>query len=284
MTSKNNWIYLLIISFVIIVSFSRSDNTSNNDLILNDTTKEGKDFFSHTDQFHWPHMPITYSYDTECEFKIIYENGSSLKVRDESVLGQIEKGLTFIAQRTNGAITFKEITRDKNPDIYYICDSSNRNDYLENSNFLPYYSQTLGEAQPNYYIGTNLFAPGEVYLIRLGKEICAQTRPIIVIHETLHMLGLEHRNFIHDIMHPSIRDDCNLDISKRDLDYLWSIYDPNNLYKPYKSKFNCEMPYYSCSDFDYQKEAQEVLEFCGLDSDIHKLDSDRDSLACENLP
>ena len=156
---------------------------------------------------------------------------------------------------------------------------SNRKNYHR---FLPAdYTEIIGEAQIYIYQGTNLFAPGEVYLI--GLDECADTKPIIVIHETLHMLGLKHRNHIGDIMHPIIRDDCEAEVSKNYLDYLWDIYDPNDTYKPYKSKYNCEKSYYSCADFDMQKDAQEVLEFCGLEKDIHDLDTDKDGLACENL-
>jgi len=42
---------------------------------------------------------------------------------------------------------------------------------------------------------------------------------------------------------------------------------------------------YDCSDFETQKEAQEVYEICrGINNDIHKLDSDGDNVVCESLP
>ncbi len=249
------------------------------DEIYQDTTEN--DVFSHTKELHWNHMPLTYNYDEECEFKLMLQNGSHIKMRDEEIIGQIERGLDFITKRTNSAITFKKVN-DEIPDIKYICDSSNRRDYF--SVILPDdHTVTIGEAQIYTYQGTNIFAPGEVYLIGLGKEGCTDTKPIIVIHETLHMLGLEHRNYVGDIMHRTIREDCKAEISKKHLDYLWNIYDPKGIYKPYKSKYNCEESYYSCADFDIQKDAQEVLEFCGLEKDIHDLDTDKDGLACENL-
>lgn len=243
------------------------------------------DAFSHTNETHWSHMPLTYNYDEECEFKLTLLNGTYIKIKDEEVIGQIERGLEFINERTNGAITFKKIGEEF-PDIMYVCDLSNRKDYTNDFEFVPEYytEELLGEAQIYTYSNTNLFAPGEVYLIRLGEEVCADTKPIIVIHETLHMLGLEHRNYLGDIMHPTIREDCKAEISKNHIDYLWSIYDPNSIYKPYKSKYNCGFSYYSCSDFATQKDAQEALEFCGLEKDIHKLDIEKDGLACENLP
>ena len=45
----------------------------------------------------------------------------------------------------------------------------------------------------------------------------------------------------------------------------------------------CSINAYDCSDFETQKEAQGIYEFCG-NSDIHKLDSDNDGLVCEILP
>ena len=44
----------------------------------------------------------------------------------------------------------------------------------------------------------------------------------------------------------------------------------------------CSLNAYGCSDFETQKEAQDIYEFCG--NDIHKLDNDNDGLACESLP
>ncbi len=45
----------------------------------------------------------------------------------------------------------------------------------------------------------------------------------------------------------------------------------------------CSINVYDCSDFETQKEAQDIYEFCG-DDDIHKLDSDNDKVVCEILP
>jgi len=47
----------------------------------------------------------------------------------------------------------------------------------------------------------------------------------------------------------------------------------------------CSINAYDCSDFETQKQAQDIYEFCGgADNDIHKLDSDEDRMACEILP
>ena len=52
-----------------------------------------------------------------------------------------------------------------------------------------------------------------------------------------------------------------------------------------KDKIICFYNAYNCSDFLTQDEAQSVFEYCGgIDNDIHRLDADKDGLACEALP
>jgi len=47
----------------------------------------------------------------------------------------------------------------------------------------------------------------------------------------------------------------------------------------------CSYNVYNCSDFSTNAEAQAVFEYCGgINNDIHDLDRDNDSLACESLP
>ena len=47
----------------------------------------------------------------------------------------------------------------------------------------------------------------------------------------------------------------------------------------------CSSNVYNCSNFSTHAEAQHVFEVCGgVNNDIHKLDSDKDGLACETLP
>jgi hypothetical protein len=46
----------------------------------------------------------------------------------------------------------------------------------------------------------------------------------------------------------------------------------------------CNENYYNCGDFETQEEAQQVLEYCGAEEDIHGLDLDGDGVACESLP
>jgi len=49
------------------------------------------------------------------------------------------------------------------------------------------------------------------------------------------------------------------------------------------SEINCEENIYNCDDFVLQSEAQDVLEECGVELDIHALDKDGNGLACESL-
>jgi len=47
----------------------------------------------------------------------------------------------------------------------------------------------------------------------------------------------------------------------------------------------CSYNAYNCSDFTTHAEAQAVFEKCGgINNDIHRLDADKDGLACESLP
>ncbi len=52
-----------------------------------------------------------------------------------------------------------------------------------------------------------------------------------------------------------------------------------------KGKIICSRNAYDCSDFSTQAEAQKAYEACGgVTDDIHRLDRDKDGVACENLP
>lgn len=51
------------------------------------------------------------------------------------------------------------------------------------------------------------------------------------------------------------------------------------------SGYICTYNAYNCPDFSTHAEAQAVYEACGgVNNDIHRLDQDKDSLACESLP
>lgn len=51
------------------------------------------------------------------------------------------------------------------------------------------------------------------------------------------------------------------------------------------SDYICSYNAYNCSDFSTHNEAQSVYDACGgIDNDVHRLDRDKDGLACESLP
>jgi len=51
------------------------------------------------------------------------------------------------------------------------------------------------------------------------------------------------------------------------------------------SSIICSFNTYDCANFKTRAEAQQVFEFCGgVNSDVHKLDADKDGIACESLP
>ena len=55
--------------------------------------------------------------------------------------------------------------------------------------------------------------------------------------------------------------------------------------KPTSATYNCSSNSYNCDDFSTHSEAQRVFETCGgINNDIHRLDRDKDGVACETLP
>ena len=51
------------------------------------------------------------------------------------------------------------------------------------------------------------------------------------------------------------------------------------------TNYECSYNAYNCSDFFTHAEAQAVYELCGgVSNDVHRLDRDKDGLACESLP
>lgn len=60
---------------------------------------------------------------------------------------------------------------------------------------------------------------------------------------------------------------------------------PTSSKPPEGSPSDCSSNIYNCSDFQYQEDAQYVFEYCGgVGNDVHRLDSDKDGIACESLP
>lgn len=60
---------------------------------------------------------------------------------------------------------------------------------------------------------------------------------------------------------------------------------PNNQNTANTGSIICTYNAYNCTDFSTHIEAQQVFETCGgINNDVHKLDTDKDGIACESLP
>lgn len=64
---------------------------------------------------------------------------------------------------------------------------------------------------------------------------------------------------------------------------IWADQEEEN--PPEDSGYICSYNAYNCADFTTHAEAQAVFEACGgISNDVHRLDRDKDGLACESLP
>lgn len=64
---------------------------------------------------------------------------------------------------------------------------------------------------------------------------------------------------------------------------IWAVEEEET--PPNNSGYICSYNAYNCDDFSTHAQAQAVFEACGgVDNDIHRLDGDKDGLACESLP
>lgn len=179
----------------------------NENIKLKESRQLVGDLFSHTNELHWSHMPITYNYD-EC---ITTFNGKMKK--------DIENALAFISDRTDNAITFKKIDSSE-ADIIFICDIGGIRKAGRKPGFLTY-----AEALPYVYKTANVYDKGEIYIY--SSYECLGKRPTLIIHEVLHLFGLEHNvnpSYSWDIMHPYERVNCDADILDKDIEYLKEIY------------------------------------------------------------
>jgi len=177
---------------------------------LKDLESYVEDQFPNTYDFHWDHMPITYNAD------------SCSKTFEGKMMKDIQNSFIFISNRTDNLITFQEYSMETEADITFICDIGG----IETKrNRIDLGWITEAEAIPYEYPGTNIFAPSEIYIYATHE--CLGERPILIIHEILHLFNLEHNiNPSHtgDIMHPYLSDNCDADILEKDIDYLKSIY------------------------------------------------------------
>ncbi|MDO8563787.1 MAG: matrixin family metalloprotease [Nanoarchaeota archaeon] len=283
--NKMETIFLVIlVLFLLGLFFFDGEDNSTNDYQVNynlssvNAPIQEPDLFPKVSENHWDHMPLTYSISPDCQnFSIIKEENKGRYVV------KIEKGLDYITNVTNDAIRFMRV-ENKESDILFYCPFHIKSE--EGKIVIELNVHTLAVTETSIFTNSNLFAKSEISFT--SSEGCPSSElPVDVIHEVGHSLGLEHninpaRQF--DIMNPLQQDCIKARFLKKDLEYLWRIYDPNNIYRPYKEKYSCQTHYYDCLDFATQKDAQEVLEFCGINKDPHKFDIDKDGKACEHLP
>lgn len=159
-------------------------------------------------QLHWDHMPLTYNSDS-CQGTF-----------EGKISSDIDKALAFIEART-GVVSFEKTSGKA--DITYICDIGAVESRRARGQELGFITEA--EAVP-FTFQDNRFAPSQIYIYAtypcLGKD-----RPVTVIHETLHLLGLDHNvnpSYSDDIMQPYVSQRCDLDMREEDIDYLRDIY------------------------------------------------------------
>ena len=157
-------------------------------------------------------MPITYNLDF-C--KNIFEG---------KLANDIENTLKYISDNTENIINFEEVDLNVKPDITYICDIGAIKTKRSRGHGPNSLSITQAESEIYTYEGTNFYAPSKIYIY--STYDCLGERPTLIIHETLHLFGLEHKSpyKIKDIMQPFVSDNCNLKIIDSDINYLKDIY------------------------------------------------------------
>lgn len=155
---------------------------------------------------YWDHMPLTYRLEDECITRL---NG----IFEEDILD----ALNFITQRTDGIIRFERVDDGTEADITYICSEKHAGEI------------SIAEARP-YLYSDGTYAPGEVYFY--SAYDCMGERSIVMIHETLHMLGLDHNSKTRDwdvmrefyYSQTQLVDSCDRDIIPEDINFLKETY------------------------------------------------------------
>ena len=135
----------------------------------------------------------------------------------------INSAVEFIINRTDGIITFKKINEGQ-PDIFFICEnklSAPSIDFYGHNSY-----DTIAEAE--IHTNGNNYVSSVIYIYQSNP--CIRKKPVITVHEILHLFGLNHPTetpiWKYDIMKDYISEDdsCDHEITKKDLDYLKNIY------------------------------------------------------------
>jgi len=152
--------------------------------------------------YRWENIPIGYSWNEECA-----------EWADGNYSDRIVLALQEISNVTNGSITFQKVPSDDS-DIMFICNKSQ------------YYSkgEIMAEAKLYKYTGRLAYAPSKIYIYNPNG---CKDRPVVLIHEILHLFGVEHsptteENFENIMFEKHY--DCDAYIYPETVDYLKSIY------------------------------------------------------------
>lgn len=168
------------------------------------------DMFAHTEEYHWDHVPLTYNLDS-C--KDTFEGKIAIDIED---------AFDFISERMENSMTFKKAEEGEKADITFICDIGAIKTKRDRGILT---GRIIDAEAVSYYGEGNIFAPGEIYIYSTYE--CLGDRPTLIIHEILHLLGLEHNtrpSYPNDIMNPYIGENCEADILDKDMNYLMGIY------------------------------------------------------------
>jgi hypothetical protein len=155
-----------------------------------------EDLFPDSKSMHWPNMPIKYTIANCTDYR----------------LNRIGLALEYISNETE-VISFQE---SSDYDIEIICINEQKDR-----------GYVAGEAVLNYYVGTRIYAPSQVYIYHSNH--CMNRRPTIEIHEVLHVFGLNHslESEWGDIMNPYTTG-CEAELSLEDSLHLKETYSEEN--------------------------------------------------------
>ncbi|MBU2577154.1 MAG: hypothetical protein KKF50_05545 [Nanoarchaeota archaeon] len=233
-TSDTVWLVVLVFGGLFWLSTlgnsSRIDGSITGNVIYENNISD-EDPFSDTSEMHWDHMPLTWAYETT-------DRKYDSPCNQDWFNRKINEALDFITNETLGAVTFEK-NSSSTPDIFFVCDT-------ELQPFRGDGYETIAEAFISYYEGSNIYAPGEVVLY--DPTVCENALPGPLIHEVLHLLGLEHPmgedfwdacggkkwcnynnktiyldEYRWDVMAPMVRE-CDARTSDKDKEYLIGIY------------------------------------------------------------
>ena len=161
----------------------------------------------YTEEPHWSHMPLT------------WDASNCIETFQGKMYKDIIEAMNFIENRTNKIITFEQ-SKSEEADITFTCDIGGvRRGEFE----IGFYTEA--DALLSSINDTNVFGQGSVYIYSTHE--CLGKRPVLIIHEILHLFGIEHADGSNsrDIMNEFDNGRCDNDITQKDMSYLIKLYD-----------------------------------------------------------